>query len=98
MQLSRFDMQSIPELAVKTMARPFRSLSLLCHPDKGRSGVSFEVLLEAKNKLGDEEAKQVFNKRGLEAVKDFLSSQMMFETHKVVYVEKTNITEGANLG
>ena len=36
----------------------------------------FRVLVEAKNIHGDDEARKIYNKRGLEATEDFKISQM----------------------
>ena len=49
----------IPELApTKTVARHFKGLSLLCDLDQGKREKYFKILVDAKNILGEEEAKK----------------------------------------
>ena len=74
---SLFDYLLLPGLApIEIVERHFKSLYLLCYPDKGGREDNFKVLVAAHNFLMDPEARKVYHKRGLEAAKDVLLHEM----------------------
>ena len=77
MPSSLYDVLFLVELApAETVARHFRSLSLLCNLDKGNEKHASRCSWRQKNRLGDKIESKLLNKRGLDAAKNFASSQM----------------------
>ena len=48
-----------------TILTHFKTLSSLCHPDKGGREHLFKIILQAKNILGEEKARSIYDKYGI---------------------------------
>ena len=46
---------------------------MLCHPDKGGWEDLFKIILQAKKNMEDEEARNIYDKHGIEKAEDYMN-------------------------
>ena len=49
---------------------------MLCHPDKGGREDMFKIILQAKKIMEDEEARNIYDKYGIEEAQAYRNSKM----------------------
>ena len=49
---------------------------MLCHPDKGGREELFKIILQAKKIMEDEEARNIYDKHGIEKAEEYMISKM----------------------
>ena len=61
-----------------TNQKHFKTLAMLCHPDKGGREDMFKIILQAKKIMEDEETRNIFDKYGSEKAQEYMNSKMKF--------------------
>ena len=59
-----------------TIQKHFKTLAMLCHPDKGGRGDMFKIILQAKKIMKDEEARSIYDKYWIEKAQEYMNSKM----------------------
>ena len=70
---NQYELLFLPQGAkTATILKHYKTLSLLCHPDKGGREDLFKIILQARIFLEDEKARSNFDKYGIEKVEEYL--------------------------
>ena len=64
------------EVTTSTMQTHFKTLAMLCHPDKAGQEDLFKIILQAKKVMEDEEARNIYEKHVIEKTEEYLNSKM----------------------
>ena len=71
-----YELLFLPQGATtSTIQKHFKTLAMLCHRDKGGREDLFKIILQAK-KMKDEEAHNIYEKRGIEKAEDYMNSKI----------------------
>ena len=72
-----YELLFLPQGATtSTIQKHFKTLAMLCHPDKiGREDL-FKIILQAKRIMEDEEARNIYDKHGIEKAEENMKSKM----------------------
>ena len=65
-----------PGATTSTIQKHFKTLAMLCHPDKGGRQDMFKIILQAKKIMEDEEARNIYDKYGFEKAQEYMNSKM----------------------
>ena len=72
-----YELLFLPQGATtSTIQKHFKTLAMLCHPDKGGREDLFKIVLQAKKIMEDEEARNIYGKHGIEKVEEYMNSEM----------------------
>ena len=75
--LKFYELLFLPQGATtSTIQKLFKTLAMLCHPDKGGREELFKVILQAKKIMEDEEARNIYDKHGIEKTEEYMNSKM----------------------
>ena len=64
------------EATTSTIQKHFKTLAMLCRPDKDGREEMFKINLQAKKIMEDEEARNIFDKYGIEKAQEYMNSKM----------------------
>ena len=59
-----------------TIQKHFKTLAMICHPDKGGREDMFKIILQAKKIMEDEEARNIYDKYRIEKAQEYVNSKM----------------------
>ena len=59
-----------------TIQKHFKTLAVLCRPDNGGREDMFKIILQAKKIMEDEEARNIYDKYGIEKAQEYMNSKM----------------------
>ena len=59
-----------------TIQKYFKTLAMVCHPDKGGREDMFKIILQAKKIMEDEESRNIYDKYGIEKAQEYMNSKM----------------------
>ena len=59
-----------------TIQKHYKTLAMLCHPNKGGREDMFKIILQAKKIMEDEEARNIYDKYGIENAQEYVNSKM----------------------
>ena len=59
-----------------TIKKHFKTLAMLCHPDKCGREDMFKIILQATKIMEDEEARNIYHKYGIEKAQEYIDSKM----------------------
>ena len=72
-----YELLFLPQGATtSTIQEHYKTLAMLCHPDKGGCEDMFKILLQAKKIMEDEEARKIYDKYGIEKAQEYMNSKM----------------------
>ena len=72
-----YELLFLPQGATtSTIQKHFKTLAMLCHPDKGGREDMFKIILQAKKIMEDEQARNIYDKYGIEKAKEYMNSKM----------------------
>ena len=72
-----YEIQFLPQGdTTSTIQKHFNLLAILCHPDKGGREDLFKIILQAKKLMEDEEARNIYDKHGIEKAEEYMNSKM----------------------
>ena len=72
-----YELLFLPQGATtSTIEKHFITLAMLCHPDKGGREDMFQIILQAKKTMEDEEACNIYDKYGIEKALEYMNSKM----------------------
>ena len=72
-------------------------LAMLCHPDKGGREDLFKIILQKKKITEDEDARNIYDKYGIEKAEEYKNSKMDL-WHSCLWVSGTlKFSEGGRL-
>ena len=72
-----YELLFLPQGATtNTIQKHFKTLAMLCHPDKGGRVDLFKIILQAKKIMEDEEARNIYEKHGIEKAEEYMNSKM----------------------
>ena len=72
-----FELLFLPQGATtSTIQKLFKTLAMLCHPDKEGREDMFKAILQAKKIMEDEEARNIYDRYGIEKAQDYMNSKM----------------------
>ena len=75
--LNFFELLFLPQAATtSTIKKHFKTLAMLCHPDKGGREDLFKIILQAKKIMENEEARNIYDKHGIEKAEEYMNSKM----------------------
>ena len=71
-----YELLFLPQGATtSTIQKHFKTLTMLCHPDKGGREELFKII-QAKKIMEDEEARNIYDKHGIEKAEEYMNSKM----------------------
>ena len=59
-----------------SIPKHFKTLAVLCHPDNGGREDMFKIILQAQKNRDDEEARNIYDKFGIEKAQEYINSKM----------------------
>ena len=72
-----YELLFLPQGATtSTIQKHLKTLAMLCHPDKGGREDLFKIILQAKKIMEDEEARNIYDKHGIEKAEEYMNSKM----------------------
>ena len=72
-----YELLFLPQGAtISTIQKHFKTLAPLCHPDKGGREDMFKIILQAMKIMEDEEARNIYDKYGIEKAQEYMNSKM----------------------
>ena len=72
-----YELLFLPQGATtSTIQRHFKTLAMLCHVDKGGREDLFKIIPQAKKIMEDEEARNIYDKHGIEKAEEYINSKM----------------------
>ena len=72
-----YELLFLPQGATtSTIQKHCKTLAMLCHPDKGGREDMFKIILQAKKIMEDEEARNIYDKHGIEKAQEDMNSKM----------------------
>ena len=72
-----YELLFLPQGATaSTIQKHFKALAMLCHPDKGGREDLCKIILQAKTIMEDEEARNIYDKHGIEEAEEYMNSKM----------------------
>ena len=72
-----YELLFLPQGATtSTIQKHFKTLVMLCHPDEGGREDMFKIILQAKKNMEDEEARNIYDKYGIEKAQEYMNSKM----------------------
>ena len=72
-----YELLFLPQGATtSTIQKLYKTLEKLCHPDKGGLEDMFKIVLQAKKIMEDEEARNNYDKYGIEKAQEYMNSKM----------------------
>ena len=72
-----YELLFLPQGATtSTIQKHFKTLAMLCHPDKGGREDLFKIIVQAKKITEDEEARNIYDKYGIEKAQEYMNSKM----------------------
>ena len=72
-----YELLFLPQWATtSTIQKHFKTLAMICHPDKGGREDLFKIILQAKKIMEDEEARNIYDKHGNEKAEEYMNSKM----------------------
>ena len=74
-----YELLILPQGATtSTIQKHFKTLAMLCHPDKVGREDMFKIILQAKKNMEDEEARNIYDKYEIEKAQGYMNSKMDF--------------------
>ena len=87
-----YELLFLPQGATtSTIQEHFKTLAMLCHPDKGGREDMFKIILQAMKIMEDEEARNIYDKYGIEKAQEYMNSKMDIWNSCCVSEWKTHI-------
>ena len=72
-----YELLFLPQCATtSTIQKHFQKLAMHFHPDKGGPEDMFKIILQAKKIMEDEEARNIYDKYGIEKAQEYMNSKM----------------------
>ena len=72
-----YELLFLPQGATTSITQKhYKTLAMLCHPDKGGREDMFKIILQAKKIMEDEEARNIYDKYGIEKAQEYMNSKM----------------------
>ena len=72
-----YELLFLPQGATtSTNQKHFKTLAMLCHPDKGGREDIFKIILQAKKIMEDEEARNIYDKYGIKKAQKYMNSKL----------------------
>ena len=72
-----YELLFLPQGATTSIIQKhYKTLAMLCHPDKGGREDMFKIILQAKKIMEDEEARNIYDKYGIEKAQEYMNSKM----------------------
>ena len=63
--------------ATSAIQKHFKTLAMLYHPDKGGREDLFKIIFQAKKIMEDEEARNIYDKHGIEKAEEYMNSKLL---------------------
>ena len=75
--LNFFELLFLPQgSTTSTIQKHFKTLAMLCHPDKGGREDLIKNICQAKKIMDDEEARNIYDKNEIKKAEEYLNSKM----------------------
>ena len=72
-----YELLFLPQGATtSTIQKHFKTLAMLCHPDKGGREDMFKIVFQAKKIMEDEEVRNIYDKYGIEKAQEYINSNV----------------------
>ena len=72
-----YELLLLPQWATtSTIQKYFKTVAMLCHSDKRGREDLFKLILQAKKIMDDEEARNIYDKHGIEKAEEYTNSKM----------------------
>ena len=72
-----YELLFLPQGATtSTIQKHYKTLARLCHPDKGGREDMFRIILRSNKIMADEEARNIYDKYGIEKAQEYMNSKM----------------------